>query len=111
MYCPFQVVWRPYDEAEHVNIPEIAHDRAIFDRDIWIHYWNHCHFQQIGRALRQLGHRQAPPSPPPHRVWRETCGRGSRARHWVDVYGPQLLDWARRGSPVLTDATEEDEVD
>ena len=28
----------------------------------------------------------------------------------MDVYGPQLLDWARRGSPTPTDATEEDEV-
>ena len=28
----------------------------------------------------------------------------------MDVYGLQLLDWARRGSPSLTDATEEDEV-
>ena len=62
--------------------------------------------------LRQLGHLQArPSSPPPHQVWRETHGGGSRARHWVDVYGPQLLDWARRGSPAPTDASEEDEVD
>ena len=29
----------------------------------------------------------------------------------MDVYGPQLLDWARCGSPAPTDATEEDEVD
>ena len=28
----------------------------------------------------------------------------------MDVYGPQLLDWARRGSPAPTDATEEDEA-
>ena len=28
----------------------------------------------------------------------------------MDVYDPQLLDWARRGSPASTDATEEDEV-
>ena len=28
----------------------------------------------------------------------------------MDVYGPQLLDWARHGSPAPTDATEEDEA-
>ena len=27
----------------------------------------------------------------------------------MDVYGPQLLDWARCGSPAPTDAIEEDE--
>ena len=44
MYCSFLVVWRPYAEGEHADVPEIARDRAIFDRDVWIHCWNHCHF-------------------------------------------------------------------
>ena len=88
------MVWRPYAEGKHADVPEIARDRAIFDWDVWIHCWNHSHFQQISRAVWQLGRLQARPSPPPHRVWRETRGGGSRARHCVDVYGPQLLDWA-----------------
>ena len=46
----------------------------------------------------------------PFQVWRETRGGGGRARHWVNVYGLQLLDWAGHGSPTSTDATAEDEA-
>ena len=41
---PFQVKWRPYSEGEHKDVPEIARDQAIFDQDVWIYCWNHCHF-------------------------------------------------------------------
>ena len=44
------------------------------------------------------------------RVWRKTRGGGARARHWVDTYGPQLLDWVRGGSTTPVDATTEDEL-
>ena len=60
--------------------------------------------------LRELGRRQLQPPASPFRVWRETRGGGGRACHWVDVYGPQLLDWARGGSPTPADAIIEDEA-
>ena len=41
------MTWCPYSEREHEDVPEIAHDWVVFDRDIWIHYWNYYHFQQI----------------------------------------------------------------
>ena len=30
----FQVIWRSYTAREHEDVPEIARDRAVFDRDI-----------------------------------------------------------------------------
>ena len=72
----FQVTWRPYAEGEHEDVPEIARDRIVFDRDIWLHCWNHCHFQQISGALRQLGRRQIQPQAHPFRVWCEIQGEG-----------------------------------
>ena len=38
MHCSLQVVWHPYVEGEHADVPDIARDWAIFDRDVWIHY-------------------------------------------------------------------------
>ena len=104
------MIWRPYGEGEHEDVPGIAQDWTVFDRDIWLHCWNHCHFQQISWALRQLGRRQAQPRAHPFQVWREIRGGGGRARHWVDTYGPQLLDWVRVGSTTPVDASVEDEL-
>ena len=28
----------PYSEGEYKDVPDIAHDQVVFDRDIWIHY-------------------------------------------------------------------------